>query len=173
MCAGINKPGGTAWVTRVNEDGTYDVKYVLGNSRDLAVPGDFVAAQGAETGHAEIGPSGRTPRKPRRSSCSDKEPSADGVCSRTSSPKGPNSEGKSSLLDKKESLPAKAPQRMSLLSSQLDDGSQNYLATFVAQFDAEIAHNYCPDVTHLVVNVNKNKVVEQRTMKYLKSMSGT
>lgn len=64
------------------------------------------------------------------------------------------------------------PSRMCILSSMLDDSSQAYLMAFAAKFDADVAHNYCDSVTHLVVHTNKNRIIEQRTMKYLKSMSG-
>ena len=41
----VLKPGGAAWVTGVHEDGSYDVKYIVGSRQDLNVPPVFVEAQ--------------------------------------------------------------------------------------------------------------------------------
>lgn len=40
---GINKPGGAAHVTARNEDGTYNVRYILTSSKDKNVPADYVS----------------------------------------------------------------------------------------------------------------------------------
>lgn len=45
LWAGINKPGGAAWVTKVNDDGSYNVKYIVSCGHDKNVPHEFVEAQ--------------------------------------------------------------------------------------------------------------------------------
>ena len=150
-------------------DDCYDVKYVLGSSRDMSVPAAFVVVvEEPSVDSGEAHPL-RTPRKSRRSLGGDRESTS----SADNNKKTPRITTAMSAVSTKSSK--KRPQtqpRMSLLSSQLDDAHQGLVAAFAADFDADIAHTFNSGVTHLIVVANKNKVVEQRTMKYLKSMSG-
>jgi hypothetical protein len=180
---GINKPGGIAWVTAVNneEEGsegetTYDVKYVLGQRRDLAVPCMFVVSNEEEandSGATSRGAGHRTPRKSRHSISAETPPSGEAGKGGTTAVPAP-APAPAPASSTSSGSGSKAPRRLSLLSSQLDDASQSRLAAFAASFDADIAHNYSPSVTHLVVaacSKPRGQVLEQRTMKYLKAMS--
>ena len=164
-CIGINKPGGIAWITKADvEKHICDVKYVLGHSRDADVPMEFITA--VESTLADGGDSSRktTPRRTRKRSLENTSSSAVEPKENTTSP------ARNKDISARSSRTGKP--RMSLLSSHLDDSDQNKLFIFGSKFDADIAHNYCSSVTHLIVNVNKHKVLEQRTMKYLKALSG-
>ncbi|CAK9014593.1 Breast cancer type 1 susceptibility protein (RING finger protein 53) (RING-type E3 ubiquitin transferase BRCA1), partial [Durusdinium trenchii] len=44
MWPGVNKPGGVGKITKVNADGSFDVKYMLDGRRDRAIPVEFVSA---------------------------------------------------------------------------------------------------------------------------------
>ena len=46
------------------------------------------------------------------------------------------------------------------------------LELFATMFNAEIAHNFGPTVTHLVVAADKTRTVKQRTMKYMQALMG-
>ena len=69
---GMNKPGGTARISKCNSDGTYDVSYVLGGSEKAVEPGyisgiDFNASRGVKKREAAPKP-GSFANKRRKSS---------------------------------------------------------------------------------------------------------
>jgi hypothetical protein len=130
---GINKPGGVAWVTAVHtDDGSFDVKYVLGQSRDLRVPRNFVSKSPDLLDQ-------RSARKRKHNFMSHENDTS---------------------------------QKLFILTSQLYDDSLKILTEFCDMFNAEIVNIYSAKVTHLVVSANETMIVQQRTMKYLKSLTG-
>lgn len=139
------------------------MKYVLGNSKDFDVPSVFVVEAEEKAPSSGTSPSGRSLRTPRKARG---RPSSE-----HSRPDNMPVERKTN--DALSGSVEKVKAKMCILSSQLDDASQNHVAAFASTFGAGIAHNYNSQVTHLVVFSNKSRVLEQRTMKYLKAMSGT
>ncbi|TMW56922.1 hypothetical protein Poli38472_002847 [Pythium oligandrum] len=39
---GVNKPGGAAWITEINADGTYNVRYIIGTRKESNIPDMYI-----------------------------------------------------------------------------------------------------------------------------------
>jgi len=186
---GINRPGGTAWVTNVhtNSDGTeekYDVRYVLGGLTDSAVPGRYIRpADGMER------QTGRRTRNAAQlqadgshTSASFKRPKRRSVTPDVDAPEMTQSAHvtDSRNCERSRSIERKptAAEDIVLVASALDESQQKVLSSFRDIFpSSRMVDSYSTEVTHVVVaavrsNQGKKrsrKVIElkQRTMKYL------
>lgn len=164
---GMNKPGGAAWIKKIEDDGTYSVKYVLTGTMDFNIHHTFLA------------PFEDLEKSERRHRSS---PHQDPPSSSTahSTPKKRRRESKESK-DTPESLKiyskgnsgAKSGAKLKLLGSSLLPDDMAIMEQFCLMFRGEkvfIANQFDVSVTHLIVPVDNQGVLHQRTMKYLQAM---
>ncbi|KAF0688395.1 Aste57867_19983 [Aphanomyces stellatus] len=136
---GINKLGGTAWVTAVNPDDTYNVKYVLGG-RENNVHAGYVSLF---TERSEATPVRSATRK--RSASSPFSPPPEDVEEFQSS-----MPARRAVVSKKSKLQTKEP--MVLLCSGLSHEEKNDVEECAVRIlDAKIVQDWTPDVTHIIV----------------------
>ena len=197
---GINKPGGAAWVLKTENDHEfYDVKYILTGLVDREVPCAYVRA--ANDLPEERGRRKRKAAPTSLGTSSVASPknedtiSSDSPCTGASS----SSEKKRQPVDTQQS-PVDIT-HLVLLASALDDTQSQALTRFCSLCTrkggaADIVHQYSEDVTHVVVGADLvrrrppssstgrkrggprreqqgfERVIKQRTMKYLQCLLG-
>lgn len=140
------------------ETKTYNVKYIVGGGRDSNVPIEFISEPELDTGPA------RTGRRLQVKYANTVPNQEDGTPRQSENVRVENA--KESYRMKRKFKP------LCILATLSDEGTQKSLNEFLSLFSANCSGIYSPDVTHLVVQTDAKKVVSQRTMKYLKSMTG-
>ena len=198
---GMNKLGGIAWVISVNydQDGinclTYDVKYVLDNTKDRGVEAKYLTAEQDLP---------RSQRSTRSSSQFDKRTTS--LASKSGGQEDTNekentkadhgykttaqaetiklelistSEGYTELGDrsfkKTENEPIQITgnkiRKIKIVSTSLNERETQILERFARQFCVATSNDVEEeDVTHLVARVDDKNIIKQRTMKYLVSI---
>ena len=136
-------------------DGSYHVKYILTGRKDNGVPKEFV----------ELMPDTLNSRGRRR-------------VDQEGLPKSSfKSESKVAKAKRGEQAPDTESKHIELpqlciLTTLLSDSMHSKLATFQDLFSCASSTVYSSQVTHLVVETDDKRVIQQRTMKYLKTMTG-
>lgn len=182
MYVGINKLGGIAWILLSSEDTEglyYDVKYVLDSKCEQRVPAAFVEQ------YKELD---RTIRRSKHTKTSDhtergaktlyEEGSNTTTTNSNSSAekarKRRSSGGESSNTPHKKSSNASTASRIVLLTSGISSSFHSTVDAFVKRFSSVIevssVTRFHSSVTHLVVAVDPDGVLKQRTMKYMQSL---
>ena len=181
---GMNKPGGPAYVVRVNggspdgggRDCTYDVKYILASSEDCDVPAVFLTAIEALDRKArkrEAGEGGDT----KENGDMDSNAASD---SRAAAPNGgkkakPSAKTKAITVSKFHPLYKTAsPPKIIILTTLESEADCKQLTRFTKLFSCSTVvtdfENVSGVVTHLVVGTDSKGVMQSRTMKYLKAV---
>ena len=156
---GINKPGGAAFITAVNyETKTYNVKYIVGGGRDTNVPAEFLTEFLSETVPARFG------RRIQENRVDAEKAFEDRALKQVENERAQCVTGYSRSKRKLKPL--------CVLATLSDDDTPKSLNEFLNFFSANSSSIFSPDVTHLVVQTDAKKVVSQRTMKYLKAVTG-
>ena len=151
---GINKLGGAAYITARNDDeNTYDVKYILSNTKDKNVPAAYIQAE------REEGPRSRKQISPSIVTCTKRKPLSELTSEQ-------NNEKRS------KSTPTSSSKKLVLLLTHTanTEDARNDIKEFNETFTADSADSFQSNVTHLIVNLDKDKVMKHRTMKYMQGL---
>uniref|UniRef100_K3X188 RING-type E3 ubiquitin transferase BRCA1 n=1 Tax=Globisporangium ultimum (strain ATCC 200006 / CBS 805.95 / DAOM BR144) TaxID=431595 RepID=K3X188_GLOUD len=146
---GINKPGGTARITKVNGDGTYAVKYVLEPRSKSNVHDAFIRKASDEVVSTDVTPSRAVKQRQRRSA--------------KHSVETPPSEEKAIVSAKKDKAVAGNKRKRSgmvFLCSGYDEKAMREIEKWSECLDAKIVSHWSNQVTHLIVKcvVGTNKL---------------
>lgn len=161
---GINKPGGAAWIKKIdNENDSYDVRYIVSNQNDFAVPSMFITK-------API-----FDRSHRRSKISHDKHSTSSSSSSHVNGEIQNSVHEYNSKSKKKIPFIRENKPIFLLASSVQSEIYEVLEIFGKSFDnITISNRFEENVTtHLVVHLDENNILKNRTMKYMLAiMSG-
>lgn len=141
---GVNKPGGAARILKVNDDGTYDVRYIINSGKERGIH-DFFIRRPKEDLMADTTPGRSVKQRARRSRTSMSSPGTPLTGRSAHGSVNGRTNGK------------RKRSGMVFLCSGFTDSTMQNLAKWAKPLGASIVSKWTADVTHLIVKCVSGK----------------